>query len=172
MSIFNRSKNDKTESDKSSSEELKTVSTPSDSVSDDDSRQSSEDTSKTEDKKTEVVSKRKITKMDNARIAFKDMFGKDGIARKDIMLEFQSDRVKLTKAGAGTYYAKLKREHFEQFGTGLELTENQIAGAIKRMARNKPKAMEWIDRSFLSNEMKTAYHEVLEKRYAQIGLIQ
>ena len=32
MSIFNRSKNDKTESDKSSSEESKTVSTPSDSA--------------------------------------------------------------------------------------------------------------------------------------------
>lgn len=64
---------------------------------------------------------------------------------------------------------KLKREHFEQLGKGLGLTDKQIEGAFKRVERNKPKAMDWIGRSFLSNEMKTAYHQVMEKRYAQMG---
>jgi hypothetical protein len=54
--------------------------------------------------------------MDKAREVFLEMFGKDGIARKDIIVEFQTDRVKLTKAGAGTYYAKLKREHLDKLG--------------------------------------------------------
>ncbi len=65
---------------------------------------------------------------------------------------------------------KLGREHFEQLGKGLELTEKQIRGAFSRMEKNKPKAMHWIARSFLSNDMKVDYGEVLEKRYKQLGL--
>jgi hypothetical protein len=98
MSIFNRSKKDKAESDKSSSEDSKTVYTPSDSVSDDESQQSAYD-KKSKDKAP--------TKMDRAREVFLAMFDKDGIARKDIIAAFQTDRVKLTKAGAGTGTAKL-----------------------------------------------------------------
>jgi len=65
---------------------------------------------------------------------------------------------------------KLKREHFEQLGEGLELNEKQINGAFKRMVKNKPKAFECVNRSFLSNEMKEAYKEVLDKKYKQLGL--
>ena len=108
MSIFNRSKNDKAETDKSSSDEPKTVSTPSDSVSHDESRQSSEDISKTETaKETETKSKAKTTKMDLAKDVFGRMYGKNGIKRKDIIKAFIED-CGLTKAGAGTYYAKIK----------------------------------------------------------------
>jgi serine/threonine-protein kinase HipA len=60
---------------------------------------------------------------------------------------------------------KLKREHFVQLGEGLGLTEKQIKGVFKRIERDTPKAIEWIDRSFLSEDMKSAYKEVLEKRY-------
>jgi serine/threonine-protein kinase HipA len=63
---------------------------------------------------------------------------------------------------------KLKREHFEQLGTGMGLTDKQIKGAFTRMEKNKPKAMDWIDRSFLSDKMKIAYKQVIEKRYTQI----
>ncbi len=66
---------------------------------------------------------------------------------------------------------KLKKEHFEQLGKGLNLTNKQTGGAFKRMLKNRPKALDWINRSFLSDEMKSAYKEVLEKRYQQIGLI-
>jgi len=64
----------------------------------------------------------------------------------------------------------LKREQFEQFGKGLDLTDKQINGVFKRMVKNKSKALEWIDRSFLSGNMKTAYKEVLEERFMQLGL--
>ncbi|MBV1877639.1 MAG: hypothetical protein KUG79_08355 [Pseudomonadales bacterium] len=121
MSIFSkRDKNGRFQSthgsDKSSSVDSKPASTPSDSVSGDDSAQSSEVDCKTQDEGLIVKSINEPTKMDNARIVFSEMFGKDGIARKDIILEFQSHRVKLTKAGAGTYYAKLKREHLDNLG--------------------------------------------------------
>jgi serine/threonine-protein kinase HipA len=65
---------------------------------------------------------------------------------------------------------KLKREHFQQLGKGLSLTDKQIERAFKRMEKNKAKAMEWIDRSFLSNKMKMSYNLLMEKRYIQIGL--
>jgi serine/threonine-protein kinase HipA len=64
---------------------------------------------------------------------------------------------------------KLKREHFEQLAEGLGLTSKQIKGAFNRMIKNKSKAFNWIDQSFLSNEMKTAYKELLEGRYKQLG---
>ncbi len=65
---------------------------------------------------------------------------------------------------------KLKREHFEKFGEGLGLNHKQIKGTFNRMIKNKLKAFDWIDRSFLSKNTKTTYKEVLEKRYKQLGL--
>ena len=63
---------------------------------------------------------------------------------------------------------KLRREHFEQLGEGLGLTDRQIAGAFKRTQKNKAKALSWIERSFLSKEMKGSYNQGIEKRYAQL----
>lgn len=65
---------------------------------------------------------------------------------------------------------KLKREHFEHFGAGMGLTPKQIKGAFNRMTRNKSIALKWIDRSFLSSDMKAAYHELLKVRFKQLGL--
>jgi serine/threonine-protein kinase HipA len=67
---------------------------------------------------------------------------------------------------------KLKREHFEQLGKSLELTDKQIDGAFKRMLKNKPKAIDWIDQSFLSEVMKVAYKDVAEIKYNQLRLIE
>ncbi len=64
----------------------------------------------------------------------------------------------------------LKREHFVKFGKGLELTDKQIEGVFSRMVKNKPRAIEWIDKSFLSEKMKTAYKEIIESRYTQLTL--
>lgn len=63
---------------------------------------------------------------------------------------------------------KLKREHFERLGKGLELTDKQIQGVFKRMIKYKPKAIEWIDKSFLSDVMKKAYINILETRYEHL----
>ncbi len=65
---------------------------------------------------------------------------------------------------------KLKRDHFIQLGEGLGLTDKQIKGAFKRIERNTRKAIEWIDRSFLSEDMMNAYKEVFEVRYKQLGI--
>lgn len=62
----------------------------------------------------------------------------------------------------------LKKEHFEKLGEVLKLTGKQINGAFKRILKNKSVALGWIDKSFLSDEMKIAYKEVIKKRYEQL----
>jgi serine/threonine-protein kinase HipA len=67
---------------------------------------------------------------------------------------------------------KLKREHFEQLGDELGLNPKQIKGSFNRMMKNKSKAFDWIDRSFLLKKMKTAYKDLMEAKYNQLGLKQ
>lgn len=65
---------------------------------------------------------------------------------------------------------KLKREHFERFGKGLDLTDKQINGAFSRIEKNKTLAIEWIENSFLSYPYKKAYKVLLEERYSVLLL--
>ena len=65
---------------------------------------------------------------------------------------------------------KLKRQDFEYLGKFLGLTDKQIYNIFKRFQKNKPKATKLIEKSFLSNEMKTAYNEVIKSRYQQLEL--
>ena len=65
---------------------------------------------------------------------------------------------------------KLKKEHFERLGTGLELTDRQIRGVFDRMIKSRPLAEEWIGKSFLSQEMKDAYKKIMDSRYHQLDL--
>jgi serine/threonine-protein kinase HipA len=60
---------------------------------------------------------------------------------------------------------KLKWEHFERLGRNLGLNDKQINGVIKRFQKNKPKAIKWIDNSFLSSDYKQKYKTLLEERY-------
>jgi serine/threonine-protein kinase HipA len=64
--------------------------------------------------------------------------------------------------------SKFSRTHFEDFGKGLGLTPIQINRVFARLLKNKPKAMAWIDDSFLSEGMKTFYREVVKERYTRI----
>lgn len=66
---------------------------------------------------------------------------------------------------------KLKQEHFIKLGEGLGMTPKQITGAFNRMKKNKKGATDWINRSFLSIDMKNAYVKLLEGRYSQLGLV-
>ena len=86
-----------------------------------------------------------------------------------IVLPDDTEELALTLAGKKK---KLSRRHFEQFGKDLGLNNKQIAATFKRFSVNKLKAMNWIDKSFLSNDMKAAYKELMEKRYRQIELNQ
>lgn len=65
---------------------------------------------------------------------------------------------------------KLSKKHFRQFGADLGMTEKQIEGTFKRFVKNKPRAMAWIDRSSLSDTMKIAYKQSVDKRYVQLEL--
>lgn len=65
---------------------------------------------------------------------------------------------------------KLKRVHFVEFAEGLGLTDRQISGVFNRIEKNYPKAINWIERSFLSNEMQNAYKELLVARFKLLGI--
>lgn len=82
----------------------------------------------------------------------------------NVAIVFQEDTEELALTLVGKK-KKLTRENFEQLGAGMGLTTRQIEGTFNRMIKNKTIAFEWIDRSFLSNDMKTAYKDVLEERY-------
>lgn len=84
-----------------------------------------------------------------------------------IVLPNDTEELALTITGKKK---KLKRDHFEKLAKGMELTPKQIKASFNRMKRNKPKAMEWIQQSFLSDNMKTAYINLLNSRYQSLGL--
>jgi serine/threonine-protein kinase HipA len=63
---------------------------------------------------------------------------------------------------------KLRREHFERFGTGLDLTERQFSGTFRRFFRSKDKALEWISNSFLSKEYQEKYVSLINDRYVRM----
>lgn len=63
---------------------------------------------------------------------------------------------------------KLNRAYFEQFGIELGLTKKQIESVFNRLLKNKVKALDWIQKSFLSAQMKHSYLELLEERYDRI----
>jgi serine/threonine-protein kinase HipA len=64
----------------------------------------------------------------------------------------------------------LKQHHFFQFGKGMGLTDRQISSVFRRLQKNTPEALKWLNKSFLSAGMKNGYMEVLEKRFKQLGL--
>ncbi len=59
---------------------------------------------------------------------------------------------------------KLSRSIFDRFGQKMGLSEAQTKGAYKRIERNIPKALDLLERSYLSEEMKKSYLKVLETR--------
>jgi len=84
-----------------------------------------------------------------------------------IVLPDDTEELALTLEGKKK---KLNRQNFEKLAEGLELTPRQIQGSFNRALKNKPAALEWINRSFLSTGMKSLYKEVLERRYIQLEL--
>lgn len=84
-----------------------------------------------------------------------------------IILPDDNEEIALTLEGKKK---KLSKENFIRLGKGLDLTDKQIEGAFKRMIKNMPKAMGWIEKSFLSDDMKTAYIETLTSKYRQLNI--
>lgn len=84
-----------------------------------------------------------------------------------VILPDDQEELALTLAGKKR---KLQREHFNRFGNGLGLTDKQMESAFNRMKRNRPKAVKLLNDSFLSDEMKSAYGQLLDQRYSQLHL--
>lgn len=82
-----------------------------------------------------------------------------------IVLPEDSEELALTLDGKKR---KLKKIHFENMAKGLGLTNKQIKGVFERMIKNKFKAMKLIDHSFLSEDSKAAYKNMLNARYDRL----
>ena len=54
------------------------------------------------------------------------------------------------------------------FGKDLGLSNMQIDGVLKRFKKDKSQALDLIDRSFLSPDMKVKYLGVLNERYSRL----
>ena len=67
---------------------------------------------------------------------------------------------------------KLNWNPFEKLGRKMELTDKQILGVYNRMVKNKSKAFDWLNRSFLSDRMKEAYMKLFEKRYEELSSVK
>jgi serine/threonine-protein kinase HipA len=63
---------------------------------------------------------------------------------------------------------KFRKAHFEQFGKGLGLTDRQIEGVFRRFLKAKPIAESWVERSFLSDDFKAGYLQIMLERYDRI----
>ncbi|WP_159517836.1 HipA domain-containing protein [Sunxiuqinia indica] len=79
-----------------------------------------------------------------------------------IVLPEDDEELALTLCGKKK---KLKREHFVQLGEGMGLTSRQIEGSFKRMVKNRAKVAAWIEKSFLSEEMKQEYLHLMNVRF-------
>jgi serine/threonine-protein kinase HipA len=60
---------------------------------------------------------------------------------------------------------KIQWDQFERLGLSLGLNQKQLTSLSKRFIKNKKLALKWIDNSFLSEEYKEKYKEVLNNRY-------
>lgn len=63
---------------------------------------------------------------------------------------------------------KLNLTHFKALGANLSLTPKQINGVLNCIIKNKPKAIQWVNNSFLSSEMKESYINLLNERYLKL----
>lgn len=60
---------------------------------------------------------------------------------------------------------KLDRTHFQSFGVQLNLNEKQMRRVFERLNEFQEEAIYWVERSFLSEQFKEKYIELLNKRY-------
>lgn len=65
---------------------------------------------------------------------------------------------------------KLGRPQFDELAGRLGLTTRQRDGAYNRLQKNRHKALDWIEKSFLPNEAKEGYLSILESRYSQLEM--
>ncbi|WP_426671968.1 HipA domain-containing protein [Mucilaginibacter sp. McL0603] len=65
---------------------------------------------------------------------------------------------------------KLKPEHFKELAKGLGLTDKQVSNTFKRFRLKKDAAFDWLESSFLSEELIASYKDLMNTRYQILGL--
>ncbi|MBS2209939.1 HipA domain-containing protein [Carboxylicivirga mesophila] len=79
-----------------------------------------------------------------------------------IVLPEDTEELALTLGGKKK---KLTKNYFDAYGQNLGLNKKQVEGVYKRFIKNKSLALKWIEQSFLCEEMKGKYKDVMEERY-------
>lgn len=64
---------------------------------------------------------------------------------------------------------KIKRNDFISAFTTIGLEEKQQENIFKKMEKTKTSWLEFIDISFLSNDLKTAYKNLIQERFSRLG---
>lgn len=62
------------------------------------------------------------------------------------------------------------KDYFDRFGSVLSLNDKQINAVYKRLKKWLPEAIKLIDRSFLKEDYRTAYKELITQRSKQLTL--
>ena len=65
---------------------------------------------------------------------------------------------------------RLDLSDFEAFAANLNMPHKSMLNTFKHFASKIPVAHEWIDRSFLPDDMKKSYHEVMSRNAATLKL--
>ena len=64
--------------------------------------------------------------------------------------------------------SKLNRNDFQVLATSLKINDKSLDAIYKRFEDVLPKWISWIEQSFLSEEMKEAYLELIQKRHQKL----
>ena len=70
----------------------------------------------------------------------------------------------------GAKKRKIGRPQFDELAERLELTIRQKARAYSRLQKNHDKAVDWIEKSFLPDDVKEGYIFIMASRYKQFGM--
>ncbi|MCK5066658.1 MAG: HipA domain-containing protein [Bacteroidales bacterium] len=87
----------------------------------------------------------------------------------NVMLVIPSEREEMALSLSGRK-SKLTRKSFDRFGYEMQLNEKQVGSVYNRFARKMEAALDLLDRSFLTEQMRDLYRSVLEIRGKTIGL--
>ncbi|MHA4894036.1 hypothetical protein ACXZ1K_04735 [Pedobacter sp. PWIIR3] len=70
----------------------------------------------------------------------------------------------------GAKKRKIGRTQFDGLAERLELTTRQKDRAYNRLQKNQNIAVDWIEKSFLPDDVKEEYLSIVTSRYKQLGM--
>jgi len=70
----------------------------------------------------------------------------------------------------GAKKKKIGRPQFDELAERLELTTRQKDRAYSRLQTNQGTAVDWIEKSFLPDDVKEGYLSIVSSRYKQLGM--